>query len=140
MTATTAETQAMDSVMEKGALLPCPEEGCGRAFMDKGGLLEHAEAVHTFDDVRLMLSDVVREKYGRRGDYEATPSVAGVWVWIQDLAEDWVVFEVESQGDCTLYKASYAIADDLVTLGEPTEVVRRTVYTAVSNGKTDGTP
>lgn len=108
----------------------CPE--CDRAFLHEDLLLEHAEAVHTFDDIQRLVSEAVREKYYVRGDYKADPPVPSVWAWVQDLAEDWVVFSVEKDGDTTLYKASYSITDSVVTLGSPTEVQRRTVYEPVN--------
>ena len=109
--------------------IDCPE--CDRAFLTEDLLFEHAEAVHTFDDIQRLVSEVVLEKYHERGDYRANPPVPSVWAWVQDLATDWVVFSVEKDGDTTLYKASYSITDGAVTLGEPTEVRRRTVYEPV---------
>lgn len=117
-------------------LYGCPEEGCERSFRDEAGLFEHAEAVHTFDDIRRLVSEAVREKYGRAGQYNASPPIPAIWVWVDDLADDWVVYMVEEGVDSTLYKASYSITDNEVTLGEPTEVRRRTVYEPVK--KSDG--
>lgn len=112
-------------------LLKCPHGDCSRSFIDSALLMEHAEAVHTFDDIQRLVSEAVREKYYVRGDYKANPPIPSVWAWVQDLAEDWVVFTVETDGDTTLQKASYSITDGAVTLGEPVEVKRRTVYEPV---------
>jgi len=109
--------------------IECPD--CDRTFLHEDALFEHAEAVHTFDDIQRMVSEAVREKYYRRGDYKADPPVESIYAWVSDLADDWVVFQVEKGGDSTLYKASYSIIDAAVTLGAPTEVVRRTVYEPV---------
>lgn len=115
-----------------GELFPCVEEACDRKFLTIGPMFEHAEAVHTFDDVRQLVSEAVRESYGRKGDYRANPPIPSVFAWIADLAEDWVVFTVESDNDITLYKASYSITDGVVSLGQATEVRRRTVYEPVT--------
>lgn len=115
----------------RGAAYPCFDDDCERAFFTVQKMFEHAEAVHTFDDIRRLVSEAVREKYGRAGVYNASPPVPAIWVWVDDLADDWVVFMVEEGNDSTLYKASYSITDNEVTLGEPTEVRRRTVYEPV---------
>ena len=114
--------------------IECPADDCSRHFQDEMGLVEHAEAVHTFSDTERLVSEAVREKYGRRGDYKATPPVSSIYVWVNDMAADWVVFTVEggdTQINETLYKASYSIVDGVVNLGEPVEVKRRTVYEPV---------
>lgn len=106
--------------------IDCPE--CPRLFVGEDSFLEHAEATHTFDDIQRLVGETIREKYHKRGDYKATPPTPAVWAWVQDLAADWVVFMVETDGDTALYKSSYSVADGTVTLGEPVEVKRRTVY------------
>lgn len=116
---------------------PCVAPECERAFRDESALRDHAEAVHTFEDIRRILSEVLREKFGRRGDYKTEPIVPTIWVWIDDFAVDWVVFMVEEGNDSQLLKASYVIVDGVVTLGEPYEVRRRTVYEPVVAKKDD---
>lgn len=112
----------------------CMDAGSGRPFFGTLALREHAEAVHTFDDIRRVLCDYLRERFGRPGDYNAEPPVQGIWVWVEDLAVDWVVWSREEGTDSMLLKADYSIdADNQITLGEPTEVVRRTVYDPVKN-------
>ena len=110
-------------------LYECPEEHCGRSFRDEAMLFDHAEAVHTFDDIRRMLAEAVREKYGK----PSSATQAGTYVWIDDLATDWLVFMIEEPGDSKLMKASYSVTDNQVTLGDPVEVRRRTVYEPVSS-------
>jgi hypothetical protein len=39
-----------------------------------------------------------------------------------------VVYTVEEGNESTLYKASYSVVDGVVSLGDPAEVRRRTVY------------
>ncbi len=106
----------------------CFAPDCGREFRSQGQLQDHAEAVHTFEDIRRVLNEYVREKFGRSGDYHASPIVPAIYTWVEDLAADWVVYTVEEANETTLYKAAYAISDDTVTLGEGVEVRRRTVY------------
>lgn len=110
----------------------CFAPECGRTFFGMDRLQDHAEAVHTFEDIRRILAEYIREEFGRTGDYKATPPVPGIWTWIDDLAADWVAFVVEEGNDSKLLKASYTIVDGNVTLGEPTEVRRRTVYEPVN--------
>lgn len=106
----------------------CRDPDCGRNFRGLRALQEHAESVHTFNDIQRMLSEVVREKYGKPYS-DGNP---GTYVWVEDVSDDWVVFCVEAPKDSSLQKASYSIDGTDVTLGESTEVVRRTVYEAVA--------
>lgn len=129
-----------DLASDQVLAVPCMDAAdadCARSFLDFEAMVDHAEAVHTFDDIRAMVSEEIREKYNVRGDYRATPPVPSVWAWVADLADDWVVFELDGDGDSKLYKASYSILDNKVTLGEPVEVVRRTVYDAVNSSEED---
>lgn len=110
----------------------CVDKTCERAFLTEGAMQEHAEAVHTFDDIRTLVSDKIRATYGRKGDYRATPPIPSIWTWVVDMAEDWVVFSMDGDSTDTLRKASYTITDDNeVTLGVANEVVRKTVYEPV---------
>lgn len=117
-----------------GGLWACPAEDCGRAFFDRARLDDHAEAVHSFSDTEQLVSEEVREQYGNSDNPQAS-----VYAWVRDIAIDWVVFSVESAGsDNTTYKASYSMVDGKVTLGEPYEVVRRTVYEPVPGSTKTG--
>lgn len=127
----------LNDVANKGLLVPCYEESCVREFYVPSAMYEHAEAVHTFDDLRKLVHEVIREKYGRTGDYHASPPVPGIWTWIEDMATDWVVFTVEEGNETTLYRSSYVVVDTEVTLGEPVEVRRRTVYEPVKKQDDD---
>lgn len=110
----------------------CRSDGCGRQFLSVDLLQDHADAVHTFDDIRRAVQDAVRDKFGSQGT--VGPNEPRVYVWVADLAEDWVVFELDvTGGDTSLQKASYTILDGNVTLGEPVEVTRRTVYEPVNS-------
>lgn len=113
----------------------CIDADCSRVFLGFEPMKEHADAVHTFDDIEELVRDAVREKYNRDGDRTATPPIPYRYAWCRDFASDWVVFEVSESGatreKSTLFQASYSITDGVVTLGEPTEVVRKTVYEPV---------
>jgi hypothetical protein len=55
-----------------------------------------------------------------------------VWAWVEDLTDEWVVFQLENGGNCSLQQAPYTMDDSgEVTIGDPVEVQRRTVYEAV---------
>lgn len=108
----------------------CSEPGCSRQFLDMATLQEHAEAVHTFDDIRQTVSDAIRETYGRR----STDELRGIYVWLVDIADDWVVFSRDENGDISLQKVAYSIIDGKVSFGTPVEVTRKTVYEPVKAG------
>jgi len=113
--------------------IECPGEDCGRRFFTDEAFIDHAEKVHTFSDIERLVGQELREKFGRRGDYEATPPVSSIWVWISDIADDWVVYQVEGGDNEGLFQIDYTIdQSDNVTFGDPVEVVRRTVYDPVS--------
>ena len=123
-------------------IVPCLDLAeCERTFLSYSLMLDHAEAVHTFSDVEELVRDAVREKYNRDGNSQAVPPVPYVYAWCRDFAADWVVFEVSEGGagrkeKSTLFKASYSITDGQVSLGEPVEVVRKTVYEPVKQPAT----
>lgn len=118
-------------------IVPCLDLAeCERTFLSVEVMLDHAEAVHTFSDVEELVRDAVRDKYNRDGNSQAVPPVPYVYAWCRDFATDWVVFEMSEGGagrkeKSTLFKASYSITDGQVTLGDPVEVVRKTVYEPV---------
>jgi hypothetical protein len=129
---------AMEALM---TATPCTDTACSRTFLSDAAMTDHARRVHvgektveraeallTFDDTRKIVHEYIRETFGRTGDYKANPVVPSIWTWVEDLATDWVVYQVEESNNTTLYKASYSILDGVVTLGEPVEVRRRTVY------------
>lgn len=109
----------------------CDAPSCGRQFLDVATLRDHADAVHTFDDIRTMVCEALRAKFGDTG---ASPGVTNgpTYLWVVDLADDWVVFQRETADGTGLYKSSYVIdSDGMVTLGDPAGVQRRTVYEPV---------
>jgi len=120
------------------ALIDCPE--CERAFLHEDGLLDHAEAVHTFSDVERIVNEAVRERFGKK---RTASDKNYIYVWVNDLAEDWCVFTVEGNAASTTYKIPYTLGGDdnlTVTLGDPFEVRRRTVYDKVEGSTKKGEP
>ena len=105
----------------------CRHEACDRSFLTEEASFDHAQAVHTFDDIRRNVADALRDAYGRTSDYRAVPRIVGIYIYVTDIADDWVVFEREGT-ETDLWRCSYTIVDGVVTLGEPVKVVRRTVY------------
>lgn len=130
-----------DLASDQVLAVPCMDAAdadCARSFLDFEAMVDHAEAVHTFDDIRAMVSEEIREKYNVRGDYRATPPVPSVWAWVADLADDWVVFEASQGSQCDNYKCGYSIVDNVATLGEISEVRRRTVWEPVGANEPAG--
>ena len=126
-----------ESAAAGSGLIGCPE--CERAFLHEDRLQEHAESVHTFDDVQRIVSEAVRERFA----VKTTPSdkTNCTYVWLNDLADDWAVFTVEGNASSTMYKIPYTLGgqDSLaVTLGDPFEVRRRTVYDPVQGSTKKG--
>lgn len=117
------------------AQVACIETDCSRAFLEFDQMVDHAEAVHTFSDIEELVRDAVRDKYNREGNYKVDPPIRSIYAWVRDTSADWVVFEMNRDDKGTLYKASYTITDGVVSLGEPVEVVRKTVYEPVQKNE-----
>jgi hypothetical protein len=120
------------------ALIDCPE--CARAFLHEVQLLDHAEAVHTFSDVERIVNEAVRERFGKK---RTASDKNYIYLWINDIAEDWCVFTVEGNAASTTYKIPYTLGGDdnlTVTLGDPYEVRRRTVWDKVEGSTKKGEP
>ncbi len=85
--------------------------------------LQEAEMSH--DDVRNALRQALKAKYDPTDKR---------WYYIQDVYDSWFVYQDDDPpGDArALYKASYAIVDGKVTLGDPVKVVQVTTYQPVS--------
>lgn len=139
------------------AAISCPEHDCARIFVDLEVFSDHAEAVHTFDEIRSLVLNAAREAFSdpaslpgddtEEDDQNSGGGMAGGMaggmtmppmcsVWVQGIAGDWVVLEIsEPDGDTDLYKTSYVIdANGQVTFGGLQEVVQRTVYDPVPAG------
>ena len=72
----------------------------------------------SFDDIRAIVQDAIAERANTYGVVDCT-------CWVTDIGLDWVVYYVGDE----LYMLEYAIgADGAVTLGEPSEVFRVTMY------------
>lgn len=121
--------------MKESAMHACTDPNCERSFLDAAALDEHASAVHTFEDTRQLVSEALREKYGVGiNGASKVPYEQRTYVYVRDIAEDWVVFDEESGGmsRSVMKKVGYALDDkgQVAFVGEPVEVVRKTVYEA----------
>jgi hypothetical protein len=103
-------------------------EGLSTALKKKWADLEAGdgevdEAERSYRDKMRLLEAAIRETEASRYDWGP---------WICDLYEGWLVYEWEGH----FYRRTYIIdADNMVTLGERTEVIAQTVYTPVgANG------
>ena len=68
-----------------------------------------------------------------RTELRALHTGADTYVWIRDLYDAEVVYEVESPSTSEMLRRSYVIApDNAVTFGEPERVIGQTVYSQVS--------
>lgn len=82
------------------------------------------------NDKRERLRNLLVEDYGGED----------TWVWARDFGDDWVVYEVETDGDITNYRVGYQVddSDDLTLTGEPEEVEVRTQYEPVNAPAPEG--
>lgn len=82
------------------------------------------EADRTHNETRELLQAALVENHGGED----------IWVWIRDVADGWVVFEVESPDSMDTLRQEYSISDDsAVTLtGTPEKVVAKTEYETVA--------
>lgn len=109
----------------------CKHEGCGRTFLDVATMADHADSVHTYDEIRAAVSKEVRTRFAREGAL----GVPSVYAWAVDLTDTWVVFEVEGANKTTLWQSDYTIDESgTVVLAEPVPVIRKTVYVPVAKG------
>lgn len=106
-------------------LYECPEDECDRAFLTEDALSDHADSVHTYDEIQRAVGKEVRSRFARPGSL----GVPSVFAWVVDISDTWVVFTVENEGGENLYRSDYTMDDSgKVTLGDPTPVVRKIVY------------
>lgn len=121
----TTSKAALDQAQAR--LVACPN--CDRSFRDDKALFDHSDYVHTFEDLRTLVGEKIRETYAK----PSTGNRGSTWAWVQDMTDQVVYFMVEEPKDSKTYQATYSISGTTVTLGSPTEVVRRTVYEPVTS-------
>lgn len=100
------------------SLMECSHEGCSRKFVDEATLHDHAESVHTLTERRSLVSKAVRTVHGKEA-------------FLVDLSDDWLVYDVYSEGmGYLLYKQSYSLdaAGNVKLSGDSSEVVRKVSY------------
>lgn len=95
----------------------------GRSAMAHLGreLLDLAGRELSHNDIRERLYDLLRDRFGDDN----------TWVWVRDVGDDWVAFDVEGDGNQGTFRLGYTrAADDTVTLddGDPEPVVVKTTF------------
>jgi HK97 family phage prohead protease len=75
---------------------------------------EHREGM-SYGDTRDMLRNALGAKFATGEDE---------WVYLEDFGDDWVVYELKSE----IFRCSYSIDGDEVTLGTPETVTTKTTY------------
>lgn len=127
-------TRLLPEGWDSAMLHECKDAACERAFINQDLLTEHAAAVHTFDDTRQLVATALREKYGVGiGMASKLPYEQRTYIYLRDLAQDWVVFDMEPGGsEAKMMKVGYAVDDkgEVAFVGEPVEVLKKTVYEA----------
>lgn len=115
-------TNLLPDAWKKGdkamSLLECSHEGCARKFVDEAALHDHAESVHTLSERRSLVAKAVRTVHGKEA-------------FLIDLSDDWLVYDVWSEGQgYTMYRQSYKLdnAGNVTISGDPSEVVRKVTY------------
>lgn len=102
------------------------------AFAGRGGrvlqVLEHAaQRIRegyglTASDQSALLRAAVTDTFGGQG----------VWCWVRDYTDDWLVYERDSADADALYQTTYTITDGAVSFtGDPVEVYVHTQYLPV---------
>lgn len=108
----------------------CDHADCDRSFLSEELLAEHAAEVHTYRELDELLREELRDTFGA----ESNPQMGqmGVWIWIKDFTDTWVVFSAEMGGESAIFQVDYTIdANDKVTFGDPVEVEEVTTYVPV---------
>lgn len=83
----------------------------------------------TLDEFRRLVEEAVLARVGGRTDER--------WVWVRDMTDEWVVYEVSTPTGTDCFRASFTVSDsDEVTLSEPVGVEARTVYEVTESADT----
>lgn len=91
------------------------------------GRVTEARAVEgdlTFRDREELLRTAITDQFGPDGD-------GYTYVWVRDLSDEWVAYELEANGECATYKVGYSIDEttNVVTFtGDPEKVLLQTSY------------
>jgi hypothetical protein len=104
--------------------LACPAPGCNRVFLDAAIRRDHADAVHSFDDITELIDDALQETFGTDGG-SGKPAIQ---VWLEEIGDEWAVFASSDVKDGALRRVSYSITNGNVSFGVPVEVERQTVF------------
>lgn len=94
----------------------------GRSAMAHLGreLLDLAGRELSHNDIRERLYDLLSDRFGDDN----------TWVWVRDVGDDWVAFDVEGDGNQGTFRLGYSRDGDEVTLadGDPEPVVVKTTF------------
>jgi len=131
----------------RGLIVESIDEAVSVDYVTKAGrggqvlpLLESARR-HRLEEVGEAGGLSVREtENALRAELSTSYEPDGVWLWVKDLGDDWVVWEIDG-GDGPLeagcYQASYTIdGDAVVAIGTPQKVQPHTTYEPI----TESTP
>jgi hypothetical protein len=83
------------------------------------------EGPRTFGQTQELVAAAVKGRFGGED----------TWVWVRDLTEEWVVYELETESSYETWQIGYTVTDEgVVTLaaGEPMKVIPQTEYTVVA--------
>ena len=109
-----------------------------QALLGNGTTEESAEAVEALRMLQEAEMSHDETRQALRNALKASDPTGTLWPYIRDVYDNWFVYEL-SQGDnaSKLYKASYAIVDGVVTLGDPIEVRVERTYVPVKAETTE---
>lgn len=100
---------------------------CGRDFASEAALDRHVLAVHSFDEIRQMVSNAAQELLGAAGSTDPRVIEAS-YVFVEDIGDSWAVLHTDGK----MWAVDYEIQGQAVVFtSEPVEVVRRVVYEPV---------
>ncbi|RJQ04827.1 MAG: hypothetical protein C4551_10130 [Bacillota bacterium] len=127
--ATASQIRAAITALE--ALLAVPEATGGDESKEATEALRQLqEAEMSFDDIKSLLRAAIRNEIDPAGKR---------WIYVRDVYPQAVVYEDEGPSGSVspgkLYRRSYALVDNKVTLGEPEEVVAVTTYEPVKKAQ-----
>jgi hypothetical protein len=92
------------------------------------GVVRLTEADRTHNQTRELLQAALKERFGAEDNY----------VWVRDVADEWVVYDLENPTECDTLRIGYTISDDNVVAlatGDPEKVVATTTYERISEAR-----
>ena len=97
---------------------------------DTTRLVRVTEAL-THNAIRELLAGELRERFVAGAD--------DTWIWIRDVADEWVVYELESPDGFDLWQLGYTLDDEAMSVtlaaGDPVKVIATSEYAAVAEAE-----